>query len=92
MIQKHELMRARQSSMDAKSAIHDIGGIGLDELQTSFERWEIKLAQGEYITGDMGDVDVLEQEYVSQEQEASLKIELEALLSESKQENSDENA
>src|SRR5690554_4443711 len=60
MSRKHELMRARQVSVDASRVCADFGCSGIDELERSFERWEISIAQGEMGLGSSDSVDSLE--------------------------------
>ena len=80
MIQKHEIMRARQTSADALNVISQTGESRIEALDSSFERWEIKIAQNEMTVGSMADVDILEQEYISEENKQTLRLELDALL------------
>jgi phage shock protein A len=87
MEQKHQLMRARQTSVDAVNVVNSSSVSDLEELDTSFERWEVRLAQGEYLAGGNlfeEEVDELEQSYVSEENRVSLRLELEALMNEEK--------
>jgi phage shock protein A len=80
MSRKHELMRARQASVDASRICTDFGCSGLDELERSLERWEISIAQGEVCTGLSDSMDSLEREYINEEREQRLRAELEELL------------
>lgn len=84
MIQKHELMRARQSSVDAMAVISEAGSSHLDDLQNSFDRWEVKISQGEMFSTQLDNVDLLEQEYIAQENDMELKQELALLLHDEK--------
>lgn len=87
MTQKHQLLRARQSSADAMQVIGADNSVNLDQLQHSFDRWEIKLAQAEPLD-QAHNVDELEQCYLTEEHEQALRTELATLL---KQENSHDN-
>jgi len=89
MSQKHELLRARQTSSDALNVINEVSGSNIDNLETSFERWEIKIAQGEFNIDDYDTPDQIEQEYISQENEQQLRDELAELMN---TENRDDNA
>ncbi len=80
MSQKHELMRARQSSVEAQNIFNEVSDSSIDELETSFNRWELKLAQGEIDVEGFDSTDTLEQEYISQENEQQLRAELADLL------------
>ncbi len=86
MVQKHELMRARQSSVDAMHVINEASHRPLDDMQSSLERWEIKLTQNEMFQSSDNEMDMLEQEYVEEEHKLELKHELELLLAESNKE------
>ncbi len=80
MIQKHEIMRARQTSAEALNVISQVGESRIEALDSSFERWEIKIAQNEMTVGTLDDLDLLEQEYISEENKQDLRLELDALL------------
>ena len=82
MEQKHQLLKARECSAEAVAVIADAGGSRLDNLATSFDRWEIKLAQTEACVDAFEPVDELEQGYVSAENETRLRAELAALVKE----------
>ena len=87
MTQKHEIMRARQSSADALNVISEVNGTNIDALETSFDRWEIKISQHEINVDSYDSVDVLDQSYINAENEEQLRSELAELL---EQENSHE--
>ena len=81
--QKHQLMRARQSTADALGKFGDVGETRLDEVESSFDRWELKISQGELNANESfidSDADGLECVYVKEESQAELKIKLKALL------------
>ena len=88
MSQKLELMRARQSSAEAINVINNVDGTSLEDIEDSFDRWEVKITQGELATEyndsslyDLGsDTDALEADYLSQENEDALRDELSTLL------------
>ncbi|GAB1264366.1 hypothetical protein NBRC116493_12140 [Aurantivibrio infirmus] len=84
MIQKHEMLRARQSTAEAMQLIDQQGNLILGEVENSFDRWEIKISQGETLVDPAIDVDELEQEYLSEENELQLRSELAELLKENK--------
>ena len=86
---KHELMRARQTGIDAMNVFDEYSTSSIDTLETSFNRWELKLAQGE-VNFDSNDfTDALEQEFLSQESEQQLRAELAELM---EKENNHDNA
>ncbi len=80
MVRKHELMRARQSSLDAKVVIDQISNRDQNDLESSFTRWELKLAQGEYVLGGPNEEDAFEEDYLTAERQQNLKSELADLL------------
>ena len=81
MTQKHQMMRARQSTSDAMQIVERDSGIGLETIENSFDRWEVKISQSE-LTVDRLDngVDFIEQEYLQEENEQQLRFELAQLL------------
>ena len=78
--QKHELMRARQSGADALNVINDVSGSSIDELETSFDRWEIRIARDEIGAESFEPVDTLAEAYPGRENEEHLREELSQLL------------
>ena len=81
--QKHTLMRARQSSGVALAATHETEGDVIRQVEDSFDRWEISIAQME-MTVDHVDtldtLDTLEREFTSSEEAHDLRQELTDLL------------
>ncbi len=86
MMQKHQMLKARQSTADAMQIIDREGNANLDDVAQSFDRWEVKIAQGEYMLDRFDDVDELEQEYISEENELQLRAELAELIKNEKME------
>ncbi len=87
--QKHQLMRARQSTTHAMRSINQHNNDCPDRLEDSFDRWEIKLSQSEMAVDsdfNTAPVDQLEQEFNSQEQQQKLRDELATLLASHNQE------
>ena len=80
MQQKHEIMRARQTSADALNVVTRAGEACIEDLDRSFERWEVKIAQSEMHVGALNEIDLLEQEYLTEENAQNLKMELAALI------------
>ena len=78
MKQKHTLMRARQSSSSALNATGDADAARL--LDTTFDRWEINISQAETVLDMHDNVDALEREFITREQQQELRSELAALL------------
>jgi phage shock protein A len=80
MGQKHTLMRARQSTAEALSAASQAGDDSLQQMEDSFDRWEIKILQEE-MTADSDDLlDPLDRELSNAENEQALRDELAALM------------
>lgn len=83
MGQKHALLRARQASAEAVNAVNEIGVSELDQLENSFERWEVRIAQEELAAPALGPLyadDGLEQDYRRREDDAQLREELAQLM------------
>jgi len=82
MKQKHDLMRARQSSCNAMKATRHSSVDTVTELDNTFERWELKL-RGSEIMSDSFDqkttYDSFEQEFTEQEEAEGLRAELDEL-------------
>ena len=80
MRQRNE-MRSRQSVADAIRAVgHMDDGTRVD-LEETFDRWEIQLGETEILSEAAAPVDVLESEFLAEEDDAALRAELELLLS-----------
>ena len=90
--QRHELMRARETSVKALSNTAFTSDALFEDIENSFDRWEIKIAQNEVgLNCDTlldNNVDDLEQDFIDQENETELKAELEELIKESKDDES----
>ncbi len=83
IMQKHQVMRARQSTAEAMQIIERSNGASLEDIENSFDRWEVNIAQGEYSVDRVEEsFDELEQEYLEEENEQQLRYELAELLKE----------
>jgi phage shock protein A len=79
MGQKHTLMRARQSTAEALHAANQGGDESLQQVEDSFDRWEVKILQEEMM-GESDDLlDPLDREFTHSENEQALRDELAAL-------------
>jgi phage shock protein A len=79
MGQKHTLMRARQSTAEALHAANQAGDESLQQVEDSFDRWEVKILQEEMM-GESDDLlDPLDREFTHSENEQALRDELAAL-------------
>jgi len=81
MKQKLTLMRARQSTNSAVNATSDINHKVENQLDETFERWEINISQAEMMVDQPEPVDLLERNFLNQEKEENLRKELAELLS-----------
>lgn len=84
LTQKHTLLRARQTSNEAIHAPFGAGIAKLDELESTFERWETRIAQDEILNEMSEPFDPLEQSYRNDEEAEALRDELQSLLSREK--------
>jgi len=78
--QKHDLMRARQSSCETIKVTQDTNEDPSSMLCDTFDRWEIKLRQTELSLDSQPNVDTLENEFIKQEHDDELRHTLDALL------------
>jgi phage shock protein A len=81
MIQKHAMLRARQSTAEALQTINDASTACCDEIQTSFDRWELRIAEGESTVDRYEEGDELERAYLDEEMRQRLREELAQLMS-----------
>lgn len=82
--QKHQFMKARQVTADALGRFGDIGSSRLESMETSFDRWEVKIGQTEFfpeIDLVAYDTQDLEKVYATKENEARLEERLSEILS-----------
>ncbi|ANG64508.1 hypothetical protein A8C75_19905 [Marinobacterium aestuarii] len=79
---RHSIMRARQSGTAARVATAPDSESSLRDLETSFERWDVRLSEQELRMGDISLEDNLDQAFSRDEQDARLRAELNALLQE----------
>ena len=83
MVQKHQVLRARQCTADAMQIIDRDGAATLPDVETSFECWETKTAPNEYLVDNFDTTDELEREFVDAETQEALRDELAELLADS---------
>lgn len=79
MGQKHTLMRARQSTAEALHAANQAGDESLQQVEDSFDRWEIKILREEMSMDSDDMLDPLDREFTHSENEQVLRDELAAL-------------
>jgi phage shock protein A len=81
--QQRNTMRTRQSRAEALVIVQGSGGANSGEIGAIFERWEERVAESEVHSGCLGlTLDTLDEELTSAEEQAALKLELEALRGE----------
>jgi phage shock protein A len=81
--EQRNLMRTRQSRADAFGVVQGAAGLGTLELGDVFERWETRVTESEVASGCLiTSLDSFEDEFVDAEEEAALKLELQALKEE----------
>jgi len=80
MNQKHQILRARQSTAEAMSLIDGQESYPATDISDSFDRWEIKISQSEHFVDIADNTDALEQAYIDEENEQDLRSELAELL------------
>ncbi|MEO0345546.1 MAG: hypothetical protein AAF229_04725 [Pseudomonadota bacterium] len=80
MRQRNE-MRSRQSVVEAIRAVEHMDDGARVDLEETFDRWEIQLGETEILSEAAAPIDVLESEFLAEEDDAALRAELELLLS-----------
>ncbi len=81
LTQQRNLMRSRHSAADALRVINKIEGDCADGIDDTFERWEMLVAETEYMAGNITNVDLLNETFQEAEDAESLKADLADLLS-----------
>ena len=81
LTQQRNLMRSRHSAADALRVINKIEGDCAEGIDDTFERWEMLIAETEYMTGGTTNVDTLNETFTQAEDAESLKADLAELLS-----------
>ena len=79
MLNKQHLMRTRESAADALRSMNAVEQNMTDELSTTFERWEVKVTEAELLSGNEGYIsgpNAFEHDFISQEEEEALRLEL----------------
>jgi len=78
--EKRNLMRTRQSRAEALCAVHDVNAPVGAEIEEIFDRWECHVTEAELESGcHLEPNDSLEEEFLTQEEETELRIELQEL-------------
>ncbi len=80
--QQRNMMRSRHSAADALRTINSIEGSSKNDVDDTFERWELVISEAEYEVGqEIESVDVLDKTFCEKEDEAALRAELAQLMS-----------
>ena len=82
MSQQRNLMRTRQSAVEALNSICGVDESVALDVAEAFERWEVKVTESELEVGSVDSVDLLEREFLQTEDKKALQAELEELLAE----------
>jgi phage shock protein A len=81
--QQRNTMRTRQSRAEALTVAQGYGELNDGEIGQILERWELRVSESEIASGcDRRPVDGFAEEFSSAEEEASLRLELEAIKAE----------
>ena len=78
--QQRNMMRSRQSVAEAMRAVHNVEGVSYGEIEDTFDRWEINLGETEILMDASTATDPLDTEFLSEEDTAELRAELDDLL------------
>lgn len=80
IIQQRNSMRSRHAAADAMKVLNDVDSLSNNTVDAIFERWEVKLTEAEYQSGQGKSVDNLEAEFARRESDNILREELATLL------------
>jgi phage shock protein A len=86
--EQRNMMRSRQSVTEAMRAIQSIEGSSYDDIEDTFDRWEINLGETEILMGASCSADALESEFLAEEDTAALRAELSDLLDDNEEDSS----
>jgi phage shock protein A len=79
--QQRNMMRSRHSAADALRTINSIEGSTSNDVDDTFERWELVVSEAEYEVGqEIESVDTLDKTFCEKEDEAALRAELAQLM------------
>ncbi|MEM7281130.1 MAG: PspA/IM30 family protein [Pseudomonadota bacterium] len=80
MKQQRNMMRSRESVADAMRIITDIDGAAVNDIDETFDRWEILITESELCSNSLHPVDVLDADFQQSEDRLELEAELDSLL------------
>jgi phage shock protein A len=79
--QQRNMMRSRHSAADALRTINSIEGSAGNDVDDTFERWEMLISEAEYEVGqEIESIDMLDKSFCEKEDEAALRAELASLM------------
>lgn len=82
--QQRNMMRSRHSTADALRTINSIEGSSQNDVDDTFERWEMVISEAEYEVGqELESIDLLDKAFAEKEDEAVLRAELANLMTNS---------
>lgn len=87
MVQKHQLLKARQSTSEVMSVIDKHQTQNAGAIAESFDRWELQITKDESYLSPLDEGDFLEKEYLDEENNMHLRHELAELLKNKKCDN-----
>ncbi|MEM7083081.1 MAG: PspA/IM30 family protein [Pseudomonadota bacterium] len=82
MNQQRNMFRSRESVADAKRIINELDGNGSLDIDDTFERWEVMIAESEFDGTLPASIDDLEASFIQEEDRTELEAGLERLLTE----------
>ncbi len=77
---QRNLMRTRESTADAMRIFKSLEGSCATDIDTTFEKWEVKVMEAELAGGEITQDDALERQFIEEEDMADLQSELEQLI------------
>jgi phage shock protein A len=85
---QRNMMRSRQSVVEAMRAINNIEGVSYGDVEDTFDRWEINLGETEILLGTNPSTDPLDSAFLAEEDAADLRAELDELISTDREDSS----
>ncbi len=85
---QRNMMRSRQSVVEAMRSIHNIEGVSYGEVEDTFDRWEINLGETEILLGANTSTDPLDSAFLAEEDAEELRAELDELINSDREDSS----
>ena len=83
--QQRNLMRTRESTAEAMRTFNAIKGYCGANIDDTFEKWETRVLEAEFASGDVETTDELEERFIEEEEIEDLRLELDAIMKEDNQ-------